>query len=224
MKIGQITSNSITKNEDITNDLNFKYYDYSDKKVKYKYFENSDYEYESAIAYPFEKNITYYLRTNISASSTTRIKVLLCNLNSENGRVIKEMPVRIIPNYISGYYDFIFTPDRDYNYLIFISEDGTNYCKATLTDIFCEKLENILKDKKYHLLKDIGIQGEPGLRFSINGESFTLGKSGYFYLSDLEIRQLGFHIRENYSNDLSSLTSFPFGNNGKEFFIVNFQY
>ena len=217
MKIGQITSNSITENEDITNEL-----EYYEKKINYKYFENPNISKdESAIGYSFKKNITYYLRTDISASSTSRIKVLLCNL--EDGKASKEMPVRIIPNYISGYYDFIFTPDRDYNYLIFISEDATN-CGAILKDIFCEKLKNILENKEYKILKDIGIQGEPGLRFSLNGEDFTLGKSGYFYLADLEIRQLGFHIRENYSNNLSDLTSFPFGNNGKEFFIVSFQY
>lgn len=214
MQIGQITSNNIT-NEEIT------IKDFEIIPVDYRYFENIEPTTETAIVYPFEKNKTYYLRIYISFAQKGKIRVSLCNL--ESMKMAKEMPIRIIPYSIAGYYDFIFTPDRNYNYLIFVSEEAIQ-CNARLENVFFEKIVNVLENKEYALLKDIGIQGEPGLRFSINGESFTLGKSGSFYLSDLEIRQLGFHIRENYSNDLSNLTSFPFGNNGKEFFIVNFQY
>jgi hypothetical protein len=130
------------------------------------------------------------------------------------------MPIRIIPSFSIGFYDFIFTPDRDgYNHILFVSLNPTptNSISVSLGQQYkIEKLTNIVENGNF---KEIGIQGEPGLRFSINGGDFTLGKSGSFYLSDIEITQMGFHIREKINNPPISL---PF-NKDKEFFIVSFQ-
>lgn len=142
----------------------------------------------------FEKGITYYLSFQYTGKSQNKTKILLSKNQKE------QMPIRVLPILEkSKTYDFIFTPDRDYNSIIF---DNVTLEASNLVLI---KLNNILGNVK--IIKDLGIQGEPGLRFSINGDDFTLGKSGFFYLSDLDITKVCFHKRTK-----------------EEFFIMTYQY
>ena len=178
---------------------------------KSKNIENTDIEItkgniENQLSFDFKKGQTYYLQLNLSPSdSTNEVKVVL-----SNGKF--EMPVRIIPNFSTGVYDFIFTPDRDYTYISFVSANVGN------SPIIFQQLNNIFSS--YTNIKEIGIQGFPGLRFSINGEGFTLGKSGFFYLSDIDIIQMGVFLREK---NLPEDINIPSEDN-KDFFIISFQY
>jgi hypothetical protein len=185
IKLGQITSKSV-RNTKKEKDIEI------EENIKNKLFFN------------FEKGQTYYLQLNLSSSNSDEIKVVL-----SNGKF--EMPVRIIPNFSTGVYDFIFTPDRDYTYISFTSANVDNS-----SSIIFQQLNNIFLN--YTNIKDIGLQGFPGLRFSINGESFTLGKSGFFYLSDINITQMGVYLRENIENTEDVV------NKNKDFFIISFQY
>ena len=182
IKLGQITSKSV-----INTEKNIEIKD----NIKNKLFFN------------FEKGQTYYLQLNL-LSTVSEIKVVLSNGTFE-------MPVRVIPNFSTGVYDFIFTPDRDYTYISFVSANV-----GDSPSIIFQQLNNIFSN--YTNIKDIGLQGFPGLRFSINGESFTLGKSGFFYLSDINITQMGIYLRENIENTEDVV------NNNKDFFIISFQY
>lgn len=164
---------------------------------------------KNKLFFNFEKGQTYYLQLNLS-SSNSEVKVVL-----SNGEF--EMPVRIIPNFSTGAYDFIFTPDRNYTYISFASANI-----GSLSSIIFQQLSNIFSS--YTSVKEIGIQGFPGLRFSINGEGFTLGKSGFFYLSDIDIIQMGIFLRkEKTIKEESPTTSLPPSPEDISF-IVNFQY
>lgn len=201
---------------------------------------------ESCIYYSIEKELkkfkkgeTYYVKVNLKIKGDIQdnpIKVVLRDTEKNY-----EMLVRTIINIpdVENYYsfDFIFTPDRDYDYLFFVytgrdkySELGENsfsYVEIKSPEIkilynIITALKNLngYSYKDLVNIKEIGIQGAPGLRFSINGEDFKLGKSGYFYLSDVEISQVGFHVRESLDSNHSP---FPYGDQ-EEFFIMSFQY
>jgi hypothetical protein len=215
MQIGQITSKNISENS-VVEDL-------TETEINYKYFSNTDnttVEKGLLKKSVFEKDKTYYLKLKLTSSATSfpqKVKVKLCNIIKDN--VTEEMPIRLIPNFIDNrVYDFIFTPDKNYSYFIIISTDGKQ-CSISFKDIFCEEISNVLNQTGYSLIRDIGIQGSPGLRFAINGEGFTLGKSGNFYLSDLDITNIGFHLRGSIEKPF-----FPQEKNSKEFFIMSFQY
>lgn len=212
MKLGQIISSSI-ENDKTSMSL-------SRVKIGYSSYLNGTQE-ETGFKISgnnntstFEKGATYYIQFN-NLQKKDGVKIIL--FNTDTGY---EMPIRIIPSFSIGFYDFIFTPDRDgYNHILFVSLNSTpiNSINVSLGQQYkIEKLTNIVENGNF---KEIGIQGEPGLRFSINGGDFTLGKSGSFYLSDIEITQMGFHIREKIDNPPIGL---PF-NKDKEFFIVSFQ-
>ena len=73
-----------------------------------------------------------------------------------------------------------FTPNEDYQYLVFcrneaLDDEGITY---SIRDINIERLKNLIDTyfsnsyQNLSYLKNIGIQGEQGLRFSLNGEGF----------------------------------------------------
>ena len=183
---------------------------------KSKNIENTDIEItkgniENQLSFDFKKGQTYYLQLNLSSSSNSNseVKVVL-----SNGKF--EMPVRIIPNFSTGVYDFIFTPDRDYTYISFTSANVGD------SPIIFQQLNNIFSS--YTNIKEIGIQGFPGLRFSINGEGFTLGKSGFFYLSDIDIIQMGVFLKKEKNTEKESSTTLLPPSPEDISFIVSFQY
>jgi hypothetical protein len=190
IKLGQITS----KSKNIKN---------IDKEIAKGSIKNQ-------LSFNFEKGQTYYLQLNLSSSNSDEVKVVLSNEKKF------EMPVRMIPNFTDGVYDFIFTPDRDYTHISFASANVGD------SPIIFQQLDNIFSS--YTNIKEIGIQGFPGLRFSINGEGFTLGKSGFFYLSDIDIIQMGVFLKKEKNTKEESPTT-PLPPSPEDIsFIVSFQY
>ena len=61
----------------------------------------------------------------------------------------------------------------------------------------------------------MGLQGPPGLLFSMNGEEIRIGKSGIYEVEGININQLSFVIKNN--------SPIPYADN-LDYFIMDFQY
>lgn len=189
--------------------------------------------YEFAIKNPnsqsfFTEKQTYYFSGYLKGNSYI---VKLVNSTSKTQQVIGKF---------TGYATFTFTPNRpDYDYLVFALEKTT---KPNDISYQLYKLGNICGDSETKVpkkVKKIGIQGMPGLRFSINGEDFIMGKSGIFMLGDMDITQISFFVRDfskaTESDEKDPATGkpkvienyinyFPYVTDGKEFFIMDYEY
>ena len=207
----QILSNS-TVNQQFTGSNGIKYYEFAIIEPNNQSF--------------FSEKQTYYFSGYLQGNSYI---VKLVNSTSNTQQIIGKF---------TGSATFTFTPNRpDYNCLVFALETNTKPNKISY-ELY--KLGNICGDsgtKVPKKVKKIGIQGMSGLKFSINGEDFIMGKSGIFMLGNMDITQISFYIRdfsdaakekdpetgllttvENYIN------YFPYVTDGKEFFIMDYEY
>lgn len=175
----------------------------------------------------FLEGKTYYIQGNaIQGGPKCTVKLV----NSSDSSNLQQQ----IIGRISGKLDFTFTPNRpDYQYLVFAFENNNNPGSFNgKPNLY--KLGNVCGDsgtKVPSKVKKIGIQGMPGLRFFINGENFIMGKSGIFMLGDMDITQISFLVR-NFSDGSINVAKtkenyinyFPYITDGKEFFIMDYEY
>ena len=195
----QISSKS-TINQGFTGSNGIKYYEFAIKSPNNQSF--------------FIEKQTYYFSGNLQNKSYI-VKLANPTLNTQ----------QIIGKF-TGSATFTFTPNRpDYNYLVFALE--TNQPNNISYQLY--ELGNVCGDggtKVPKKVKKIGIQGMPGLRFSINGEDFIMGKSGIFMLGDMDITQISFFVRDfsNAKNQTNYINYFPYVTDGKEFFIMDYEY
>lgn len=123
-------------------------------------------------------------------------------------------------------FELIFNPNLTYDQIVFelkrSSEDYSENDRQMKVNVLAfDKVNNIITDylqNKYtnlKSLKKIGIQGPPGLMFTINGEEIKIGKSGIYelYNENINISYLGFIIKDS-----------SFTQNGKDYFIMDFKY
>lgn len=204
-KIGQLRRNQINEYQTQLD------YTYSDSKS----FPGALKEYlEGSITLnngiKFKKGETYYFTGSLLGGNNIIVKLV----DGSNSMIIDKVK--------SGVNSFSFTPNKDYEYLVFALETDDQVVNIPNSSRLY-KLKNILTETTFTkiygnnvIIKRLGIQGPSGLAFSINGESFIMGKSEIFILNDIDIYQLNFFIRDR-SN------SFPYGDN-KEFFIMDFEY
>ena len=88
-----------------------------------------------------------------------------------------------------------------------------------------QTLINVIKSPSFgagngQILKQIGIQGRPGLQFVVNGESLKLGRTGIYESNNINIKSLGFVI-DSIIQDNSFL---PIITENPAFFIVDYLY
>lgn len=160
--------------------------------------------------------------------------------DSENEAIIQELKeIHVDP--ASGskdteytYFSFIFTPNNTYRKLCFrlqrigqdYREDEENRLKPKIEIKTLKKIGNIItylqsnninQYPNLESFKKIGIQGPPGLMFSVNGEEMVINRTGIYelYHEDILITFLGF---------LPEIADFPQDINGKDFFILDFRY
>ena len=167
----------------------------------------------------FKEKQTYYIKGGqVASPSGEKCTVKLISEDGQQQQIIGKF---------SGSLDFTFTPNREYKNLVFAFEaDVAGYFRVRPT---LYSLGNVCGGdgtKVPSKVKKIGIQGMPGLRFSINGEDFIMGKSGIFMLGDMDITQISFYIRDfsNAKNQTNYINYFPYITDGKEFFIMDYEY
>ena len=174
----------------------------------------------------FKKDKLYYIRitlTNAPGGETTKILVKMKSTINTNEMIIGEY------DWNNATYDIIFSPNNvNYNKIVFeIQRNQSDYLNPTrvatisaytvyeVTDIIEEFLKKTYTNLLY--LDKIGLQGPPGMLFSINGEQMKIGNSGYYELEDIIIGQIGFipqPTNQTYKDEKNAL----------QYFILDFQY
>lgn len=177
----------------------------------------------------FKKDKLYYIKVTLTGASSTNPTKILVKLKSTVNT--NEMIVGEYDWNVDTTYEIIFSPNNNnYNKIVFeIQRNQTDYQDPTrvakiyengykvqeVTDIIEEFLKKTYSSLLY--LDKIGLQGPPGMLFSINGEQMRIGSSGYYELEDIIINQIGFipkRTGKTYKDEKNAL----------EYFILDFQY
>ena len=127
---------------------------------------------------------------------------------------------RITPVSYQEYEAIVMPNSEDYNTLVFeriraTAADSTGqYYSVGISEVSLYELANAMPPgvSKIHQL---GLQGPPGLLFSVNGEELRIGKSGIYELKDITVTKLGFVIKNT--------SPIPFAD-GKDYFILDYYY
>jgi hypothetical protein len=181
----------------------------------------------------------YYLKFRVKQRTDLSQKFTLTLQSSEvTAEDTQELKTYTVKQGQDNYttFELIFNPNSTYNQIVFdLKRDSLDfYSSTTLSDgtrvngrvmeveiLEFERVTNVVTSylaKNYSgltQLKKIGIQGPPGLLFTINGEEMQIGRSGIYelYNSNIIISYIGFVIKDSsYTQD------------GKDYFIMDFRY
>lgn len=178
---------------------------------------------------------TYYLKFKVKqrADSVQEFTIKLKNNDEtldKDFQSIKTLSVQSGLDYTI--FEVVFSPNTTYSQIVFelkrieldfstFNPDGKRGRIMDIEVLSFYIIDNIINSYlKSHYsdlkqLKKIGIQGPPGLIFTINGEEIRLGKTGIYelYNDKILISYLGFVIKES--------AQIP---DGKDFFILDFKY
>lgn len=170
-----------------------------------------------------KKDINYFFTFKLSNNNSTP-KNFVVNLRGGE----KEQPVKFFNKAIkNNQYTMVFTPnDNVYTQIVFeitsrtdtytVVNLDTTHVNHVLQNIQLSELVNVVpKLDGVSSIKKIGLQGPPGLLFSMNGEEIHIGKTGIYEAEDVNINNLSFVIRNS--------SPVPY-NDGKDFFIMDYMY
>jgi hypothetical protein len=182
---------------------------------------------------------TYYLKFRVKQRTDLPQNFTLTLQSSEvTSDNTEELRTYSVKQGLDGYttFELIFNPNATYNEIIFdLRRESLDFYTTTIIDtgesvsgrimeveiIEFKRLTNVITSylaKNFSGLtglKKIGIQGPPGLLFTINGEEIQIGRSGIYelYNNDIIITYMGFVIKDSlYTQD------------GKDYFIMDFKY
>ncbi len=213
LKVGQFTKEQLPNLEDYSENVASSIVNitYTRSRVK-GYLTVTDSGFALPEGKKFVGGVTYYVKMNCNGGFSGDVTFMLTNEveDSETYMPIKRM---IISHGANQGIVLIFTPDRDYNYLVcHRNEHLEENVLCSFENVEIKKLKNLIDtyfSNHYNLsyLKNIGIQGAPGLRFVLNGEGFTLNYSGMFVLNSVNVTQISFVVTEQ-----------------TESFLLDFQY
>ena len=176
------------------------------------------------------KQKSYYLRFKIFKQETKqKITIKLVNTEKEedNIQVVETIYVEpgasddfsafelvLSPNDNHTYNQICFELNRDFIDYTTINEDETY---GRVISVLVDRLDEIYNvisylspsiDNKY-LLKQIGVQGPPGLLMSINGEAIRIGRSGLYEINNgINTSFIGFIIEPD----------------EEKYFVLDYQY
>lgn len=173
---------------------------------------------------------SYYLRFKIykreDGDQTINIRLVNTNLTKDNVQNIETIVVESGSHLDYFTFEFIISPSdtHSYNQIYFelerdvidydtLNDDGTYGRKMViekdrLDDIYnvINYLNSSIDDKG--VLKQIGVQGPPGLLMSINGEEIRVGRSGIYEINNkINVTFIGFIVEDN-----------------EKYFILDYQY
>lgn len=166
------------------------------------------------------KDNNYYLSFKIGSWSNYHFKIKLMGEDGKISMTVKEFKTRG-----TEICELVFTPNDD-NYTMIVIEkvrndtSDTNGVIIDSSSIKLHLLTNIITklNARYDslaYLKKMGLQGPPGLLFSMNGEEFHMGKSGIYEIQDINITNLSFVIKDDVAEA---------DGKQKNYFIMDFQY
>ena len=173
---------------------------------------------------PLENTKNYYLNIGVEGCKDND-----CNINikiiqrQENDGKIESLKSRVVKENLfvakdsNNFYSIIFNPiEKDYDTIVLeiirdnndfqVTEEGKigRILGPVLVDenkqeIFSfSSIVNLLKDESY-IVTELGLQGEPGQLFTIEGEEFRIGKSGVYemHFENIGINNIGVIPQEN---------------------------
>lgn len=175
----------------------------------------------------FKKGENYYF-SFYTAFDKSDPGAFIVYLYDGQNKVIQ--PIKYFDVGAGAFCEMVFTPnDINYNKLVFkkvvkssqtskVYIDATkegNSTFATYLNIELWQLKNIIPLLDISYIKKLGVQGPPGLMFSMNGEEIHIGKSGIYEVSGLNINTLSFVIKNR--------SPIPY-EDGKDYFIMDYLY
>lgn len=169
------------------------------------------------LSMPLQKDTTYYLKFKLT-SYNANFKVALCNSEDKT----KKMYIKKIYATYGDVCELVFTPNDDIYDIIIIervrrtaNELNSSSYNVDRNSIELKSLINVILNLPAPYLKQIGLQGPPGLLFSLNGEEMRIGKTGIYEVEGINIYQLSFVIRNS--------SPIPYEDN-LDYFILDFYY
>lgn len=179
---------------------------------------------------------SYYLKFKVQHREDSvqnfTIKLKNTELETDNVQSVREFTVKLGSSSEWDTYEIIFNPNSNYNEIIFelsrlaldFNMDNGDSTSGRIMVIeildFClvtNVISSYLSNKYSGLttLKKIGIQGPPGLIFTLNGEEMKIGRRGIYelYYDGITISYIGFVIKDS-----------SFTQDGKDYFIMDFKY
>ena len=174
-----------------------------------------------------KKGENYYFSfyTSADKSDPGAFIVYLYDGKNEAAQPIKRFDVGA-----GTFCEMVFTPnDINYNKLVFkkVTKSSAsdrvyindaregNSTFSVYLNIELWQLKNIIPLLDVSYIKKLGVQGPPGLMFSMNGEEIHIGKSGIYEVSGLNINTLSFVIKNR--------SPIPY-EDGKDYFIMDYLY
>lgn len=175
------------------------------------------------------KQRSYYIRFKVYKQETVqRITVRLVNTEktSDNVQTIEtiEVPIGNATDYST--FEFVLSPNDNhtYNQIYFelnrelidyntLNEDGTYGRKMNISVDRLDEVYNVIdflstSIENKNALKQIGIQGPPGLLMDINGEAIRIGRSGLYEINNgINTTFIGFIVEAD-----------------EKYFILDYQY
>ena len=154
------------------------------------------------------------------------IKIVNTNKQKDNIRLLKTISIAAGAETDYSTFEIVISPNDNYTYnqiyfelnreLIDFNtqnEDGTYGRKMHITIERLDKIYNVIDFLSpsiggNRILKQIGIQGPPGLLMSINGEEIRIGRSGLYEITyGINITFIGFVVEAD-----------------EKYFILDYQY
>ena len=176
-----------------------------------------------------KKQRSYYIRFKIFKQSTKQLITLrLVNTTktTDNIQTIDTIEIEAGDSNDYSFFEFILSPNDNhtYNQIYFelnrqlidyniVNDDGTYGRKITIEINRLDEIYNVINYlhtsiDNQSVLKQIGVQGPPGLLMSINGEGIKIGRSGLYEINNgINTSFIGFIIENN-----------------EKYFVLDYQY
>jgi len=175
------------------------------------------------------KQRSYYIRFKVYKQETRQLlNIRLINTEKEKDNVQTIKSVTISAGETTDYdtFEIIISPNDNhtYNQIFFelnrelidyntLNEDGTYGRKINIAIDRLDEIYNVIDYLETSIdnagaLKQIGVQGPPGMLMSINGEEIRIGRSGLYEINNgIKTTFIGFIIEED-----------------EKYFILDYQY
>lgn len=225
--IGQFKRTSLSVYSDIINIDNIKY---GEEETITSLYSDSAKDGKISITGGFLKDVIYSFQLKIKSNNNNISHKVIIKLFESTDRFKTIKIINIERPTEDNMVNIVFTPDFNFSYLVFeIERDSVTandssyyYCSEIVK---AETLINVIKSPSFgagsgQILKQIGIQGPPGLQFVVNGESLKLGRTGVYESNNINVKSLGFII-DSITQDNSFL---PIIIENPAFFIVDYLY
>lgn len=171
---------------------------------------------------------SYYFRFAVKRlpSATQEFTIILRHddnsISNDEEQTIRSFTVPSGPSGAVA-YELIFTPNDVYSKIVFklkrIKSDYASSRVMIITDVSISSIYNVV-EKIGKKLKQIGIQGPPGLLFVLNGEEMRIGRRGIYELcyDNISVSYIGFVLKE------SIFTQATGDSAAVDYFIMDYKY